>query len=127
MGTDRFHRLEQTPIAVFPQSLFLIDVQKDLPMTDHSETEPDQPAGVDIHVGQRLKLRRIMLGMSQEDLARAVSICPWEVHDYEEGQDRISANRLCRFAVWLDVPIAWFFEGLDDTPEARQANSQIRR
>lgn len=96
-------------------------------MTDHCETKPDLPGNVDVHVGHRLKLRRLMLGMGAEDLARAVGIGPQNVREYEEGRARISANRLRRIATQLDVPIAWFFEGLDDMRVTARADTQVGR
>ncbi len=96
-------------------------------MTDHCETKPSLPGNVDVHVGRRLKLRRLMLGMGAEDLASAVGIGPRNVRDYEEGLARISANRLRRFAMRLDLPIAWFFEGLDDARETARADTQVGR
>jgi transcriptional regulator with XRE-family HTH domain len=96
-------------------------------MTDHCETEPGLHCNVDVHVGRRLKLRRLMLGMGAEDLASAVGIGPQNVREYEEGLARISANRLRGFATQLDVPIGWFFEGLDDARETARADRQVGR
>jgi transcriptional regulator with XRE-family HTH domain len=68
---------------------------------------------VDIHVGERLRQRRLLLGLSQPQLAEALGISYWQVQKYETGGNRISASRLYQFARLLDTPIVWFFEGID--------------
>jgi len=77
---------------------------------------------VDIHVGQRVRQRRWMLGMTQEQLATSVGIKFQQIQKYETGANRVSASRLWDIAATLGVPVAFFFEGLektqlDDTPE----------
>lgn len=68
---------------------------------------------VDVHVGKRLRLRRNMLGMSQEAMARAVGITFQQIQKYERGVNRMSASRLYEFSSVLRVPVHYFFEGLD--------------
>ncbi|HLS18189.1 MAG TPA: helix-turn-helix transcriptional regulator [Paracoccaceae bacterium] len=77
---------------------------------------------VDIHVGQRVRQRRWMLGMTQEQLATSVGIKFQQIQKYETGANRVSASRLWDIAATLDVPVAFFFEGLekkqlDEAPE----------
>lgn len=72
---------------------------------------------VDIHVGKMLRLRRKLLGLSQEAVANAVSITFQQVQKYERGVNRISASRLAEFAQVLNVPIVYFFEGLENKDE----------
>ncbi len=68
---------------------------------------------VDTHVGKRLRLRRTMMGLSQEAVARAVGITFQQVQKYEKGSNAMNANRLYEFARFMNVPVAYFFEGLE--------------
>lgn len=69
---------------------------------------------VDRHVGLRIRLRRKELGVSQEKLAIALGITFQQVQKYERGANRISASKLWETARALSVPIAYFYEGLND-------------
>lgn len=71
-----------------------------------------RPTGTDIHVGQRVKARRIELGMSQTDLGKLIGITFQQLQKNERGVNRFSASRLHETARALDVPVAYFFEGL---------------
>ena len=73
---------------------------------------------VDAHVGSRLRMRRSLLGMSQENLADAVGITFQQVQKYERGANRVSASRLYQFSKILSVPVAFFFEQYTDTSRA---------
>ena len=68
---------------------------------------------VDIHVGTRLKQRRVAMGMSQGELAEAVGITFQQVQKYERGANRMSASRLYEFANVLQTSVSHFFEGLE--------------
>lgn len=70
------------------------------------------PHPVDIHVGKRLRLRRTILGLSQEAVGRAIGITFQQIQKYERGVNRMSASRMHDFAKAMDVPIHFFFEGL---------------
>lgn len=72
------------------------------------------PAQVDIHVGNRLRLRRRRLGMSQECLASSLGLTFQQIQNYERGANRISASKLYEAARCLEVPVSHFFEGLAD-------------
>ena len=72
---------------------------------------------IDLHVGSRLRYRRLSLGMSQEALADAVGLRFQQIQKYEKGQNRIGASRLYRLALALKVPLGYFFEGLPETPD----------
>lgn len=72
------------------------------------------PDNVDIHVGQRLRIRRSLLGMSQEKLAEAIGITFQQIQKYERGTNRVSAGRLYQFSKILGVPIAYFYEQFGD-------------
>ena len=71
------------------------------------------PDPVDIHVGARVRLRRTLLGMSQEKLGKALGLTFQQVQKYESGANRVSASRLLLIAETLGVPISYFFQGLD--------------
>ncbi len=70
---------------------------------------------VDLHVGQRLRHRRWLVGMTQQQLASAVGIKFQQIQKYESGANRISASRLYDLANALQVPVSFFFDGLDST------------
>ncbi|MEK7245954.1 MAG: helix-turn-helix transcriptional regulator [Pseudomonadota bacterium] len=67
---------------------------------------------VDVHVGQRVRLRRTLLGLSQEKLGAAVGLTFQQIQKYERGANRIGASRLYEFSKILDVPISYFFEDM---------------
>jgi transcriptional regulator with XRE-family HTH domain len=69
-----------------------------------------KPNPVDVHVGSRVRLRRTMLGMSQEKLGEALGITFQQVQKYEKGTNRIGASRLQKICEVLTVPVAFFFE-----------------
>ncbi|MEO0398150.1 MAG: helix-turn-helix transcriptional regulator [Pseudomonadota bacterium] len=73
---------------------------------------------VDLYVGKRLRQRRRLLGLTQQKLADAVSIRFQQIQKYESGANRISASRLWALAKALEVPVAYFFEGVDETEDA---------
>ena len=70
--------------------------------------------GVDIHVGERVRLRRKALKMSQQELAKHLNLTFQQVQKYERGSNRISASKLYEIGQVLQVPIAFFFEGYRD-------------
>ena len=79
-------------------------------------TEPRPSArasAADRHVGARIRERRIMLGLSQQQLAQMIGVTYQQAHKYERGLNRISAGRLYEIAQVLSVPVSWFFEGLE--------------
>ncbi|MDR2416944.1 MAG: helix-turn-helix transcriptional regulator [Holosporales bacterium] len=71
-----------------------------------------QPGAVDKHVGARMRVRRSVLGLSQERLGEAVGLTFQQVQKYEHGVNRISASRLLALSRALDVDVSYFFEGL---------------
>jgi transcriptional regulator with XRE-family HTH domain len=73
------------------------------------------PDPVDVHVGSRVRLRRMMLAISQEKLASALGLSFQQVQKYEKGANRIGASRLEQISRFLQVPVAFFFEGASDT------------
>ena len=69
---------------------------------------------IDLHVGRRLRQRRCLLGMTQQQLANAVGIKFQQIQKYESGANRISASRLWSLAKALQVPVSYFFDGLNN-------------
>lgn len=69
---------------------------------------------VDSHVGQRVRMRRTLLGMSQEKLGEAIGLTFQQVQKYERGANRISAGTLFRLGQVLDVPVSFFFDAYSD-------------
>jgi transcriptional regulator with XRE-family HTH domain len=74
------------------------------------------PDPIDKHVGSRVRMRRIMLGMSQEKLGNALDLTFQQVQKYEKGTNRISASRLQQMSNILQVPVPFFFEGAPHVP-----------
>ena len=79
-------------------------------VADRTERE-HRPSPIDVHVGSRVRLRRTLLGMSQEKLGEALSLTFQQVQKYEKGTNRIGASRLQQISKTLDVTPGYFFEG----------------
>ena len=83
---------------------------------------------VDVHVGKRVRHRRWMVGMTQQQLGEAVGIKFQQIQKYETGMNRVSASRLWDIAKAMDVDVRFFFEGIEDgvtdsSPEERKTES----
>src|SRR3974390_2286355 len=74
-----------------------------------------RPSPIDIHVGSRIRLRRTLLGMSQERLGEALGLTFQQVQKYERGVNRVGASRLFDLSRVMDVPISFFFDDMPDT------------
>ena len=68
-----------------------------------------------MHVGSRVRLRRTLLGMSQERLGETVNLTFQQIQKYERGANRIGASRLYQLAQVLDVPVGFFYDGIERT------------
>ena len=68
------------------------------------------PSPVDVHVGQRLRMRRTLLGMSQQNVGEMLGLTFQQLQKYEKGANRVSASRLYELSQILDVPVSYFFE-----------------
>lgn len=79
-----------------------------------SPLDAPTPNPIDVHVGARLRLRRKMLGFSQQKLAAELKLTFQQVQKYERGFNRISASKLYEAARTLKTPVSYFFEGLAD-------------
>ncbi len=73
---------------------------------------------VDVHVGQRVRRRRWMVGMTQQQLAERVGIKFQQIQKYETGMNRVSASRLWDIAEALEVPVSFFFDGIEASQAA---------
>lgn len=94
-------------------------VSKKETSSDHARPESRSSAAagpVDVHVGNRIRLRRTLMGLSQEKLGEALGLTFQQIQKYERGANRVGASRLYDLAQVLDVPIGFFF---DDMQEAR--------
>jgi len=76
---------------------------------------------VDVHVGKRVRHRRWMVGMTQQQLAEKVGIKFQQIQKYETGMNRVSASRLWDIAEALSVPVAYFFDGVTGTEDLAHA------
>ncbi len=100
-------------------------------MSDDTSDKPSgggerehKPSPIDVHVGARVRLRRTLLGMSQEKLGEALGLTFQQVQKYERGINRIGASRLFDLSRVLDVPISFFF---DDMPDALGGSRGLMR
>ena len=80
----------------------------------------------DLYVGGRIRERRIMLGLSQQQMADMIGVTYQQTHKYELGINRISAGRLYEIAQVLRVPLSYFFEGLGDRPDGNSLTARQR-
>jgi transcriptional regulator with XRE-family HTH domain len=90
------------------------------------------PNPIDVHVGNRIRMRRLLLGMNQETLANALGLTFQQVQKYEGGANRVSASRLSAMAEILDVPISYFFgdlraDGAEVSPEDQRWREYLQR
>lgn len=77
---------------------------------------------IDAHIGSRVRLRRMTVSVSQESLGEALGVTFQQIQKYEKGLNRIGAGRLYRIARILDVPVAYFYEGLPELNGAASLN-----
>jgi transcriptional regulator with XRE-family HTH domain len=76
-------------------------------------------AAIDDHVGSRTRERRIMLGLTQQQLAEMIGVTYQQAHKYERGINRVSAGRLYEIARVLNAPITYFYDGVGDEAPRR--------
>ena len=82
------------------------------------------PNKVDGHVGARVRLRRVILGLSQEKLGESIGVTFQQVQKYEKGLNRIGAGRLMKIAEVLGVPVSFFYEGANAALELKDSVEQ---
>jgi len=83
------------------------------------------PNPVDIHVGSRIRLRRMMISMSQEKLGERLGLTFQQVQKYEKGANRVGASRLYAISKILEVPVEFFFADMPDNIALIEKNSDI--
>lgn len=80
---------------------------------------------VDVHVGKSVRQRRWMVGMTQQQLAERVGIKFQQIQKYETGMNRISASRLWDISEALEVPVSFFFEGIEEVAAAEGSGTSV--
>lgn len=85
-------------------------------MTAVEDASGTRITDLDAHVGARIRLRRTMLGLSQEKLGEAINLTFQQIQKYERGANRVSASRLFEIAKVLDVPIGFFYDDMPPEP-----------
>mgnify|MGYP001243881791 FL=1 len=83
------------------------------------------PNPVDIHVGKRVRLRRTLLGISQEKLGKAINLTFQQVQKYERGTNRIGSSRLYQLSQVLDIPVSYFFDDLPIEITAKKSPGSV--
>ncbi len=86
-----------------------------------------RPSPIDVHVGSRIRLRRTLMGMSQERLGEALGLTFQQVQKYERGVNRVGASRLFDLSRVLDVPISFFFDDMPDSLAAHPGSQSRNR
>jgi transcriptional regulator with XRE-family HTH domain len=90
----------------------------------------DGPREIDVHVGQRVRQRRVLCGLSQTELANAIGLTFQQLQKYERGMNRISASKLWQISQVLDLPVQWFFKEYaepKDEEDKRKECFQMKR
>lgn len=109
-----------------------MDSERDTPSTKPRRrrkrvSSEDGPDPIDLYVGSRMRLRRIMMGLSQYALAQSLELTFQQVQKYEKGANRISASTLHRLAEVLDVPVSFFFDELPRVPATSPREDDLTR
>jgi transcriptional regulator with XRE-family HTH domain len=92
-----------------------------------TDTNKKRPNPVDVHVGARIRLRRNMIGLSQEKLGESLGITFQQIQKYEKGMNRVGASRLQAIGTILNVPVTFFFDdmpGQSDKPKGFEEESE---
>ncbi len=92
---------------------------------NRGRTPSGKPNPIDVHVGARVRLRRTLLGLSQEKLGEALGLTFQQVQKYERGANRVGASRLFDLSRVLDVPVSFFFDDMSDDTK-NQAPSMLQ-
>lgn len=87
--------------------------------------KPFTPSAIDEHIGQRMQLRRVMMGLSQKDLAKICGVTFQQIQKYECAGNRISASRLFELSAALETPVSFFFAGLPGHIEREPRNGRL--
>jgi transcriptional regulator with XRE-family HTH domain len=93
-------------------------------MNNAEPKRANRATDTDRYVGTRIRERRIMLGLSQQQMADLIGVTYQQAHKYERGINRISAGRLYEISQVLGVPVSYFFEGLEDNQSSELSARQ---
>ena len=85
--------------------------------SSRGRTPQGEPNPIDVHVGNRIRLRRTLLGLSQEKLASLLGLTFQQVQKYERGMNRVGASRLWDISQVLNTPVSFFYEGISEDAE----------
>lgn len=96
-----------------------------IPREEAMSGKPYTPTAIDEHIGHRMQLRRVMLGMSQKDLAKICGVTFQQIQKYEAADNRISASRLFELSAALQTPVSFFFSGLPGHIERTPRNGRL--
>jgi transcriptional regulator with XRE-family HTH domain len=94
---------------------------------ERTERVEGRPSPIDVHVGARIRLRRTLLGMSQERLGESLGLTFQQIQKYERGVNRVGASRLFDLSRVLDVPISFFFDDMPEPLAREYGGSAVRR
>jgi len=87
----------------------------------------DGPREIDVHVGQRVRQRGVLCGLSQTELADAIGLTFQQLQKYECGMNRISGSKLWQISQILDVPVQWFFKEFSDVKDVEKEAFHMKR
>lgn len=82
------------------------------------------PNPIDVHVGSRLRMRRMLIGMSQEKLGESLDVTFQQIQKYEKGSNRVSASRLFDISLILGVPVQFFFDDIKLRSDTKNSASR---
>jgi transcriptional regulator with XRE-family HTH domain len=94
---------------------------------ERPERVEGRPSPIDVHVGARIRLRRTLLGMSQERLGESLGLTFQQIQKYERGVNRVGASRLFDLSRVLDVPISFFFDDMPEPLAREYGGAAVRR
>ena len=87
-------------------------------LSDREGVKRSGPHPIDVHVGSRVKLRRMILGLSQENLGKSLGLTFQQIQKYEKGVNRIGASRMYELSQLLEVPVQFFYDEYDLATDA---------
>lgn len=117
-------------MAVTPKATDDIKKPRAKPRRRRRTVLEDGPREIDVHVGQRVRQRRVLCGLSQTELANAIGLTFQQLQKYERGMNRISASKLWQISQVLDVPVQWFFKEFaepKDDEDKRKESFHMKR
>jgi transcriptional regulator with XRE-family HTH domain len=100
------------------------EIESAMPRPARRPKDARAPSDLDAYIGSRVRQRRVTLGVTQQEAAKAIGVPFQQLQRYEGGTNRISASRLFALAHALAVPITWFYEGMD-APGGRGRKSEL--